>query len=447
MKIKSLSISILLTAVCFCSCKDREAYIEAVRYARNHSAASENPSVKTAEASGHEDPYQTYVIFFEEVYKTMDTNYYASVSREKFDHFVESFKNKIYPQLKGEKKSDNYVKWRGAAYLIEKLKTDEDIFSAFYPPEPAHEFKQEALDQKIARPGKPMELGIVGEKVEQGFKTTQVEPRVDAYEKGLRIGDILIKIDDADLAALPVEKIREMLTPIVGTKVKIEYVAVADHHVHVIQVEPREYFKQSVFPINIPVDGIYGLRIEHFNRMTGEDVYRFLNYFRQHGPIKGLVLDLRGNPGGPPLAARELSSFFLKGGADFAYFQRKGQPKSVLDVPLIPQELKYDGPLVILIDKGSGSASELFSGILQREGRAALMGVNSAGQVMMKSMFNFIDGSMALLITSRGYDAHGVPFPFTGLEPDRKIADSEMPDILKYAAVYLIYKNQHPQTN
>lgn len=382
-----------------------------------------------------EQVYKTYLDFFEEVFNTMQENYYAPVSRETFDTFVNNFDNKIFPQLKSENKSNDYIRWRSAAYLIDFLKTGEDIFSAFYPPEPAKEYQKEALDVR-------MDLGIAGELNDKGYQTTQVEPRAEPYEKGLRIGDVILRIGDVDVKTVTPDKIQEMLTPVVGTLTDIEYVSVATNQVNVMAVEPREYFKQSVFPLNIPVEGIYGIRIEHFNRMTGEDVLRFMQFFRQQGPIKGFVIDLRGNPGGPPLAARELASFFLSGGSDFAYFQRRGQEKSMLDVPSIPEELRFSGPMVILVNKQSGSASELFSGVMQRRGRAVLMGENSAGQVMLKSMFHFADGSMALLITSRGYDDKGVPFSFQGLTPDRAISDAEMPDILKYAALYLVYVNK-----
>jgi C-terminal peptidase prc len=422
-------LPIFIFTMLLCSCKK-------VENAEPPKKDTQNVNKVSASEIKKDEVYATYVDFFKEVFDTMQANYYEPVTQEDFERFLNNFDTKIFPKLKEENKSNDYIRWRSAAFLIDFLKTDEDIFSAFYPPEPAKEYQKEALDVR-------MDLGIEGQLIEQGYQTTQVEPRADAYEKGLRIGDIILRIGGADIKGLTADEIKGLLTPVMGTKTDLEFVAKADNKVKVITVEPKEYFKQSVFPLEIPVQGIYGIRIEHFNRKTGEDVLRFMQFFREHGPIKGFVIDLRSNPGGPPLAARELASFFLPGGTDFAYFQRRGQEKAMLDVPSIPEELKFDGPMVILVDKKSGSASELFSGVLQRRGRAVLMGTNSAGQVMLKSMFHFKDGSMALLITSRGYDDKGVPFSFDGLTPDRAIAEEEMPDILKYAALYLVYMNKN----
>lgn len=155
-----------------------------------------------------------------------------------------------------------------------------------------------------------------------------------------------------------------------------------------------------------------------------------------------MIIDLRGNPGGSPLAAREISSFFLPAGEEFAYFQRNNKPKAELDVPELPQEHHYDGPLAILIDEGSGSASELFSGVMQQRRRAVLLGENSAGQVFLKSMFPLEDESMLLLVTARGHYPDGQVFSFQGLTPDRHVASMNQDDILKYAATYILYVNQ-----
>lgn len=393
------------------------------------------PQVTAETPTLADDPaYQQYIDFFEEVFQTMEDNYYQPPNRQVYDRFIEQFNTKIYSQLKASNKSEDFVRWRSAALMIEALKTDEDIFSAFYPPEPAKEYEETVL-------GVGVDLGLEGTQTEQGFQITMIEPRCDAYQKGLRLNDVIVSINEENITALEQAQVEELLKPMQDTKTLIAFLEAQTQERKEITVETISFFKQMVFPMTIKVPYIYGLEIRRFNRKTAEDIFRFLQFFREQGPMKGLVIDLRGNPGGPPLAAREIASFFLPAGEDFAFFQKKGQPKALLDVPEIPQQYKYDGPIVILVDKKSGSASELFSGVLQRRRRAVLMGENSAGQVMLKSMFHFDDDSMVLLITSRGFHPDGMPFSFNGLTPDRRYDDIKEEDIVDYATKYLVYIN------
>jgi len=392
-----------------------------------------NIRLPTASAQENgEEAYQSYIKFFEEVYQTMVDNYYHPPSREKFDHFIEMFKEKIYAQLKDTGKSIDYIRWRSANLMVEQLRDPEDIFTTFMPPKPAQEYKETALGQRI-------DLGIVGHKEEKGYVTTQIEPRSDAYQKGMRIGDILLKIDDKNVQKLEEAQINELLEPLAGSTVKLTYLAVAQDKKQTIDVLSQEYFKQTVFLCPTKAPGIFCLRIERFNRKTAEDMLVLMNFIRQHPPVVGLILDLRGNPGGPPLAAREISSFFLPGGEEFAYFQRRDQPKASLDVPTIPEEYKFNGPMAILVDHNSGSSAELFSGIMQRRGRAVLLGKNTAGQVFLKSMFPFEDDSMLLLVTARGHHPDGTVFSFNGLTPDRPVQEGEEVDLIETASIYLVY--------
>jgi carboxyl-terminal processing protease len=390
------------------------------------------PTVEPKGAPMPEDPHAQYLDFFEEVYRTMEENYYQPVSRARFEEFLKIFDEKIYAQLQETGKSIDYIRWRSAALLVERLRSEEDIFSALYPPKPAKEYEETAL-------GKRSDLGLTGSRSTDGYVLSFIEPRSDAYEKGLHAGDIVKSFDGKQVADLTDAQITEILTPLIDTTVKVSFLDVKKSVVRDADLLSKEYFKQTVFPLPITVPGMYGLKVERFNRATSEDMLRFLEFFRSQSPIKGLILDLRNNPGGPPLSAREISSFFLPAATEFAYFQKKGQEKAVLDVPTIPSRYWYDGPIVIFIDKNSGSAAELFSGILQKRKRAVLMGVNSAGQVMLKSMFNFDDESMLLLITSRGHHPDGSVFSFGGLVPDKRVEGEDDDVLIRSAVAYFVY--------
>ncbi len=378
--------------------------------------------------------YQEYVKFFEKVYQTFEDNYYLEPNRQIYNDFLKKFRKTIYAQLKSEKKSDDYVRWRSAWYLVDALKSKEDRFSQFYPPKPAVEFKHEAMGQLI-------DLGIEGRKNDAGFLVTRIEPRSDAFEKGLRELDVLLKLDGQSLKDMAEGDITKRLNPLAGTKAEILYLANEIKKEQTITVESKEYFKQTVFPCETPVAGVFCLEIPKFNRTTGDDMLRFLSIIEQHEP-RGLVLDLRGNPGGPPLAAREIAAFFLKGGEEFTHFQKRGIPPDTLDVPVIPEEYRFKAPIVILVNEMSGSASELFSGIMQFRGRAVVMGTNTAGQCLLKSTFSFDDGSMVGLVTAPGYFPDGTRFSFSGLTPDTIITDAPKDGLINLAAAYLAMKAQ-----
>ncbi|MDP8213499.1 MAG: S41 family peptidase [Candidatus Zapsychrus exili] len=249
--------------------------------------------------------YTKYIEFFEEVYDVMNKNYFKPIERGVFEEFLNTFDEKIYSKLEDKDEVIDSTRWRSADLLIKKLKETYDIFSAFYPPKPAKEYVASVLGRKI-------DLGIVGELVKDGYEATQVEPRSDAYVKGLRIGDIIVKIDENDIKEFNVEKINELLTPFADEQVRIGFFDKSDSVHRDIDVVSKNYFKQQVFIFPTKAAGIYGLEIVHFNRKTAEDIFRFLEYFKKNGPINGLIIDLRGNPGGSPLAAREFSSFFLE---------------------------------------------------------------------------------------------------------------------------------------
>jgi carboxyl-terminal processing protease len=389
-----------------------------------------------AKAKKESKDYQDYLTYFDKVYKTFEDNYYLPPDRKIYDSFLEKFKTKIYDQLKSEGRGDNYVKWRSAWYLVDALKSKDDRFSQLYPPKPAEKFKKEALGQNV-------DLGIEGKKNDQGFLVTRMEPRSDAFEKGLRENDVITAIDGADVKPLSQDDIVKKLTPLINTKVKLAYLEHDTNQAKAMEVISKEYFKQTVFVQPTKIPGVFDLEIQHFNRTTAEDLFRFLQVIEQQNP-KGLVIDLRGNPGGPPLAAREISSMFLPAGQLLTYFQKRGQEKAELDIPSIPEQYKFKGPIAILVNKDSGSCSELFAGVMQYYKRAVVIGTSTAGQMLLKSMFPLGDESMVALVVSRGYLPDGTPFSFDGITPDQVITDAPKQGLIDLAANYLVTGQLHP---
>jgi len=400
------------------------SFASSVLFFSSVSAPAQDVTPKT-----EEDIRQAYLDSFEEIYQLMQENYYYPVDRKNFDLFLQKFDSEIFSKLKDEKSVNNFAMMRSGAFLVDYLKTKDDRFSALFPPKDAKEFEKEVLGVRV-------DLGITGNLCDQGYCVSFVESRADAFEKGLRPSDVITKIDQHAVKQITAEEIEKLLTPEINKVVMLEYWRPSVDQVTTIMVTTKEYFKETVFPVDIPYPGIVCLEIRRFNRMTAEDLSKYLYIANQQKSI-GLILDLRGNPGGPPLAARELVSFFLTPEQNFVYFERKGDTRNYLDVPKLPEEFCYRGPVIILVNEESGSASELFSGVMQKQGRALLMGTNTAGQVFLKSMFPLKDGAMLLLVTARGHFIDGNPFDFNGLTPEYRV-EKKGPDLIYFAAGYLL---------
>ncbi len=392
--------------------------------------SSESPVRTAVQGSVHEECLK----YFEEVYQKMAENYYFELRRSDYDRFIKSFDEKIFPGLLVEGKSNDYVRWRSAAYLVDFLKQPDDLFSRFWPPKPAQKFIQEVYGQKI-------DLGIEGRMAAAGFVVSFIEPRSDAYQLGLRENDLVVQLDGEDVFRLGEEKVKSRLVPLAGTKVMLHYIDALARKPHVIAPVSKEYYKQTVFPRETGVPGYFCLDIQKFNRETSEDMGRFLPLMAAKNP-RGLVLDLRNNPGGPPLAALMISAFFLPNEELFAYFEGRHKPRSELRIPRLSNEFHYNWPMVILVNKGTGSASELFSGIMQSRRRATVIGKDTAGQVLLKSLFDMSDGSSLAMVVARGHFPDGRAFPFDGVKPDEYVPDEIPADqMISNAAKYLLWKS------
>lgn len=413
-------ISIMMIGACLCAFYPQEA-------------SGAQPQV-VSPASADAQNYARYVAYFREVFQLMSEHYYFDIQKSDFERFLQAFEQKIYPNLLLEKKSIDYVRWRSGAYLVDFLKQPDDLFSRFLPPKPAEEFAKEVYGQKI-------DLGIRGHREGPGFVVDFVEPRSDAYGQGLREQDFLLRIDGKEIGSMTQEQVLDRLNPLAGEKTRLSFIQAASRKPFEIVVESREYFKQTVFQRPTGVADIYCLQIEKFNQGTPDDMLHFLSYLANSQP-KGLVLDLRGNPGGPPLAARAISAFFLPNGEPLVYFSGKNRPRSDLDIPAIPQAFHFDWPLVILVDKMTGSASELFSGVMQDRRRAVVLGEATAGQVLLKSLFDLSDGSTLAMVVARGHFPDGRPFPFDGVHPDEEMGPEHKDKAVFLAARYLLLKGQ-----
>lgn len=369
-------------------------------------------------------PLKYYTDYLKSVYDIMDKEYYLVVSKDTFEQFMAYFESRIFPQIKGNK-IDEGTKHIATGILVSRLKAPSDPFTNFYPPQLVKDFKASVL-------GFGADLGIDGELKDGRFMVTHVEPRSDSFKKGISAGDQIVKIDNLLVSNLKEEQVRQKLSFPEGTVVPLEVFFPKTNITAALNVISTKYFKQSVFVVPVPEPNVSCLRIKFFNEMTGQDLRELIDGLNKNN-IKKLILDLRDNTGGPPLAAWEISGIFLKPEEKLFYFLKKNSPPQGLLTPV--SNVQYKGELAILVNKNTGSASELFSGILQAHHRASLVGQNTAGKVYLKSLFDLSDGATLELTVAKGFLFDNNPVDNDGLKPDIKTEDNDT--ALKEAVAYL----------
>jgi carboxyl-terminal processing protease len=166
---------------------------------------------------------------------------------------------------------------------------------------------------------------------------------------------------------------------------------------------------------------MYGyVRITHFNDATPRDLRRQLSDLQAAGPLHGLVLDLRGNPGGVLESAVGVADDFLDAGL---IVRAEGRAAgSRFELKATAGDLLRDAPLVVLVDHGSASGSEIVAGALRDHGRATLMGERTFGKGSVQTVIPLRDGQALKLTTSRYFTPSGVSIHERGLEPDVVLA-------------------------
>ncbi|MFQ5549264.1 MAG: S41 family peptidase [Woeseia sp.] len=252
-----------------------------------------------------------------------------------------------------------------------------------------------------------------------------------AERAGIISGDIIVAIDgkpvDADHLAEAVSRMRGQA----GTRVTIT-VARQDEELPIVFELLRENIRVASVRHEILDPAIGYVRISQFNESTAEELGRAIDDMqdRKKGMLDGLILDLRNNPGGVLDSAVDVSDLFLNRGvivtADGrtaeARFTRKAHHGDVLD----------GAGMVVLVNSGSASASEIVAGALQDHHRAMVVGEATFGKGMVQTVIPLSKGRAIKLTTSRFYTPSGDSIQGSGISPDIVVAETRMASEIRF---------------
>jgi carboxyl-terminal processing protease len=252
---------------------------------------------------------------------------------------------------------------------------------------------------------------------------TVVAPIEDtpAYHAGIKAGDQIIKIDDDFTKDMSLtDAVKRMRGP-KGSKIKLTLHRNGVPELFTVSLARDVIRIQSVKSKMLP-DGYGYIRVTTFQENTGEGVEKAINEFeaKDHGKVKGLVFDLRDNPGGLLNQAVKVSDDFLDGGL-IVYTQGREEN----------QQQKYfshkkkdwvDYPMVVIVNGGSASASEIVAGALQDSKRAVILGTQTFGKGSVQTILPLDDHSALRLTTARYYTPAGRSIQAVGITPDVDVA-------------------------
>ncbi len=247
---------------------------------------------------------------------------------------------------------------------------------------------------------------------------TVVSPIEDtpAYSAGIKPGDQIIKIDGKSTKDITIMDAVKQLRGPKDTKVVITIVREG-------LASPKDFeLKRNIINVRsikfkVYDDSIGYIRIAAFQERTGDDLKKALReIIAKANPLKGIVLDMRTNPGGLLNQSVEVSDIFLKSGV---IVSTRGRSKNMES----KYEAKDDGdeptcPMVVLVNEGTASAAEIVSGSLQDNGRAVILGTQTFGKGSVQTVMPLEDGSALKLTTARYYTPNGRSIQAEGIIPD-----------------------------
>jgi len=292
--------------------------------------------------------------------------------------------------------------------IREMLKKLGDPYTRFMDPE---EFKDMQIQTSGELSGVGLELGKQ-EKTGHLVVSSPIEGS-PAFKAGIQSKDIIIKIDGKSTKGMDVQDAVKLIRGESGTKIvltvlrgskEIDYPLVRSK----IEIHPVRFHVQDT-----PLGSVGYIRLNQFSAQAGDEMRHAIERLEQQH-VKGYILDLRSDPGGLLYAAVDIARQWLKEGTIVSTVERQGEKERYRANNLA----LTDKPLVILVDGGSASASEILSGALQDNRRAKLVGTKTFGKGLVQSVRGLADGSGMAVTIAKYLTPSGKDINKHGIEPD-----------------------------
>ena len=296
---------------------------------------------------------------------------------------------------------------------IRGMVADLDPHSAFLDPDDYEEIR---ISTTGIYSGVGLEVGLEGQSVVVVTPTDEGP----AARAGILPGDVILSVDGMPVDPADLEDTISRLRGPAGTRVRLA-VRRDEPDVPISFELTRARIEVHSVRSSMETPGVGYVRISHFSETTPQDLARAVASLHRQagGRLDGLVLDLRNNPGGVLEAAIEVSDAFLESGVIVSADGR--MPDAHFAAEATPGDLIDGAPLVVLVNGGSASASEIVAGALQDHRRATLVGTVTFGKGSVQTVMPLSHGRAIKLTTSRYFTPSGRSIHDRGIAPDLRV--------------------------
>lgn len=301
---------------------------------------------------------------------------------------------------------------------IRGMMRELDPHTNYLPPEIMRDFENETNG----------EFGGLGVEisVQNGYLTV-IAPIEDtpAYNAGVKSGDRIVAIDGKSTKGLSLVEASQLMRGKKGAKITLKVIRNDEEDKPIDIPIVRGVVKIHSVKYTDLEDGFAYIKVTSFIEGTSKDLEKALqNHQKKYPEMKGLVLDLRKNPGGLLDQAIKVSDLFLPDGVIVSTI---GRNKNDKEVAMATKKAPYPKlPLVVLINEHSASASEIVAGALQDNKRALIVGERSFGKGSVQSIVKLGDGAGLKLTVARYYTPSGISIQAEGIKPDIEIEEREI---------------------
>lgn len=290
----------------------------------------------------------------------------------------------------------------------------KDPYSQFIDP------KQYEL-LKIIVTGEYAGLGLGLEIRDQYPAIVSIKPGSNAEKAGLQINDKILKVDGKDMKSKVISEVAALLRGEADVEVTLTIRRDKPKKTFDVKIKREKIELEAVHDVRVVGKAIGYMQIAHFQGNTMEQVDKAIATLRQNG-MKALIIDLRGNDGGVLPSAVELAERFLPKGKRIVSVESK-VPEQRKEINSTGEKVIGDEPLVVLVDHGSASASEIFAAAMQDHHRATIIGVKTFGKASVQSVIPLDERSAMKLTTARYISPNGRMIDGVGIVPDEVIED------------------------